>query len=332
MITKHDDFPHVPDYRVFMTWKENWCFTGVDLENAVGFVFHISLRPQQGEGIFSVKLDGQAPGERLRIKHVERKKIGLDPSREEDLSTESMSFKVITPHKKFSLRYEGSQGILDVEFTGRFEPFDFADGKKAPGSSTIGELGLHVFPFHHYEQGLQFTASFTPSTGLGAGKAIKLKGFGNRDHSWGFRNDFGFQRHHWLCANFKDRYVQGSIMLEQSYPDVKFGGFIGRETGNVPVFSAATNDAYWEFPPNVPIGELNRSVQYSLTDADGNTHLITAHLDRAVARNYLNARHPDQNIVYEDCQVFCPFTDDATGEEGSGLLEIGKIVITPTDS
>jgi len=60
--------------------------------------------------------------------------------------------------------------------------------------------------------------------------------------------------------------------------------------------------------------------------------LITAHLDRAVARNFLNARHPDQNIVYEDCQVFCPFTDDATGEEGSGLLEIGKIVITPTDS
>ena len=150
MITQREDYPHEPHQWALMTWKENWCFTGVDLSTGVGFVFHVSLRPQHGEGIFSVKLDGIIDGERVRIKSVERQPIGRNPSLLAAVASDRTKLDIQEPHRKFRLTYLGTEGSLDVDFTGRFEPFDFADGALAPGTSTLGEIGRHVFPFHHY--------------------------------------------------------------------------------------------------------------------------------------------------------------------------------------
>ena len=36
-----------------------------------------------------------------------------------------------------------------------------------------------------------------------SGEVVDVDGRGNRDHSWGFRDDFGFRHHHWINANFE---------------------------------------------------------------------------------------------------------------------------------
>lgn len=332
MITQREDYPHEPHQWALMTWKENWCFTGVDLSTGVGFVFHVSLRPQHGEGIFSVKLDGIIDGERVRIKSVERQPIGRNPSLLAAVASDRTKLNIEEPHRKFRLTYLGTEGSLDVDFTGRFEPFDFADGALAPGTSTLGEIGRHVFPFHHYEQGLAFRASFTPRDGINGGRTIVLNGFGNRDHSWGWRDDFGFQHHHWICANFSDRFVQGSVMQERSYDGIKYGGFVGQSSGNTAVLHVDTASAYWGTANDRPLPTLDRPVTYRIRDTAGNDHVITALLDQSVARNFLNARREDGTAVYEDCQMFCPFKDEATGELGAGVLEVGKMLEHPEAS
>ena len=55
MITPQDDFPHPVPPQAFMTWKENWVWPAVDTANRVASLFHFSLRPAHGEGIFTAK-------------------------------------------------------------------------------------------------------------------------------------------------------------------------------------------------------------------------------------------------------------------------------------
>ena len=55
MVTPEDDFPHPVPPQAFMTWKENWVFPAVDTEQRVASLFHFSLRPGEGEGIFTAK-------------------------------------------------------------------------------------------------------------------------------------------------------------------------------------------------------------------------------------------------------------------------------------
>ena len=55
-----DDYPHPVPPQAFQIWRENWVFPSVDPVNKVACLFHFSLRPGQGEGIFTAKfaIDG----------------------------------------------------------------------------------------------------------------------------------------------------------------------------------------------------------------------------------------------------------------------------------
>jgi hypothetical protein len=321
MLDIHADRPHRVPPQVFMPWKENWCFTGVDPVRQTAMVWHVSLRPVDGEGIFTCKLDGPD----VRIRHVGRHPIGRGVDPFEILTDGSVRVEVVEPHQRFHLVYRGPDIEFDCDFTARFPPFDFADGPLAPGESTIGELGRHVFPFHHYEQALRFDAIVRRP-----GRAdLELSGFANRDHSWGWRDDFGFRSHHWICASFDDCYVQGSTMIDTTYPDRKFGGFVSSAAGNDPVAHIDVSEAYWEQPADEPLPDLDRDVTYVLTTVGGSRIVVTAHLSEQIRTLFLNARHPDRSQVYQDAQVFCPFSrDDVTGR-GTGLLELGKHVTGP---
>jgi hypothetical protein len=321
MLAPDADLPHPVPPQVFMPWKENWCFAGVDADRATAMVWHVSLRPVDGEAIFTCKLDGPD----VRIRHVGRSPVTGAPAL--PLTDGHVRVDVVDPHRRFALAYRGDDGTeLDADLVARFPPFDFADGAIAPGPSPIGELGRHVFPFHHYEQSLSFTATVrTPGTA-----PIALAGWANRDHSWGWRDDFGFRGHQWICASFDDCYVQGSTMCDTTHPERKFGGFVSTAAGNDPVTSIDLGATYWEDPENEPLPPLERDVRYVLDTRSGASVEVTAHLANRYRVLYLNARHPDRSQVYQDAQVFCPFTRHDTGQRGTGLLELGKHLSGPS--
>jgi hypothetical protein len=326
MLDVDADRPHpVPAHpvppQVSMPWKENWCFAGVDAERRTALLWHVSLRPTDGEGIFTCKVDGPD----VRVRHVGRHSLTTAWT-QLPLTDGRMRVEVIESHRRFQLCFDGGDGItVAAEFVARFPPFDFADGAIAPGTSTIGELGLHVFPFHHYEQAMAFTAVVElPGT-----EPLHLAGWGNRDHSWGWRDDFGFRSHHWINANFADAFVQGSTMIDTTYPGRKYGGFVATADGNDPVVAIDVSDSYWESPADEPLPAFERDVTYALRTRDGSTIELTAHLTDRYRILYLNARHPDRSQLYQDAQIFCPYTRHDTGERGAGLLELGKHLAGP---
>jgi hypothetical protein len=317
VISPRDEHPHPVAPQAFQTWKENWCLCAVDPVRGVSAVFHVSLRPVDGEAIFSGKLRA---GEREH-KHVRRQPIGPDPRALEPLSDGAMTLELGDSPR---ITLETEEVTASLEFTGRFGVFDFADGPLAPGESALGEIGRHVFPFHHYEQGLDVRGSLT----LASGETIEVHGRGNRDHSWGFRDDFGFRRHHWICANFDDRFIGGSAMVETSYDGLKHGGAVASAAGHDPIVHVDESGAYW-LQEGEPLPQLDRDVSYRLTTASGAVHTVVAHVAEPYALLYLNAKSADRSQLYQDRQVFCDYTLVETGARGCGVLELGKYLSGP---
>ena len=217
----------------------------------------------------------------------------------------------------------------DIRYTGRFHAWDFDDGPLAPGDSILGERGRHVFHFNHYEQALLHEGTITIKAGPRAGETIEVSGYSNRDHSWGWRQDLTFRHHHWLCASFADRFVEGTVMNETCYPTAtSTAAGSRRDAGNDGVAVVDTSDAYW-LTAGQPLPSLDRDVRYRLTTVNGETWTVVAHIASDYGRLYLNARSADRSEVYQDVQIFCDMTLEETGERGSGVLELGKFYNGP---
>ena len=121
--------------------------------------------------------------------------------------------------------------------------------RSRPATRSSATAAAHVFHFHHYEQALLHEGTITIKAGPRAGETIRVVGLRNRDHSWGWRQDLTFRHHHWLCASFEDRFVEGTVMNETCYPDGdKYGGWISTDAGNDAVAHVDTRDAYWLAP------------------------------------------------------------------------------------
>lgn len=320
MVSPEDDFPHAVPPQVGMTWKENWVFPAVDAEQRISSLFHISLRPADNEGVFSAKFCIKG----WEHRYVGRNPIPQDLTQMRPVADPRVTFSVETPGSAFRIQYVSQELTADLHYAARFAPYDFADGPKAPGESVLGDLGRSVFPYNHYEQSLWQTGEIHVHAGPHANSSFAVEGYGCRDHSWGWRNDLAFQSHHWVCASFEDRFVEGSVMTEDYYPHgPKAGGWISSEGGNDPMLAVDTSDSYW-LDDNGPLPPLDRDVRYVMTTVGGKTATVIAHLGGDYGRLYLDARSPDRATTYQDVQIFCDFTLVETGQRGSGVVEIGK--------
>jgi len=306
-----------------MTWKENWVFPALDPRNRVASLFHFSLRPSEGEGIFTAKfcVDGE------EFRYVGRSPIPAELQTMEAVENERVRFEVLEPGKRFGLSYSGPELDASLVYDARFAPFDFADGPLAPGESELGDIGRTVFPFHHYEQALTHEGTLVLKHGPRAGETIHLSGFANRDHSWGWRSEFTFTHHHWLCASFDDRFVEGSVCEDRHYPHgPKRGGWISTAAGNDPVAEVDTSDGY-PLEPGMPLSSVFKDVRYRVRTLGGKEATVIAHLADDYGRLYLDLRHPDRSKTYQDVQMFCDVTLVETGQTGTGVLEVGAIGI-----
>ena len=319
MISGADDYPHPVPPQAFMTWKENWVFPAIDPRTRVASLFHFSLRPGLGEGIFSAKF---AIGDFAHT-YVGRSPVPADLPAFHPVADERLSFSVVDPGRSFRILYASDELDAAIDYEARFPAFDFEDGPPAPETSDLGEIGRHVFPFHHYEQALTHSGQILVKTGDLAGQRFDVSGYANRDHSWGWRDDFGFRYHHWLCASFSDRYVGGAMMREVHYPSgPKHGGFVASERGVDPVVEVRPPKSGWP-TENMLLPDLRGDVTYDVVSTLGSVEQVTVHLDRRYGRLHLDARAPDRVRSYQDVLTFCDATLRSTGETGTAVLEIG---------
>jgi hypothetical protein len=315
-----EDHPHaVPDGSGPWPWKENWAFVSADPDSATGAVFHFSLRPARGIVVLSAKIavDGEAH------RYVGRAPIDGDPASLTVIGDDHLQLTIEGEGRGFHIRFDDGELAADFRYRGRFETFDYDANPPAPGSSSIGERGLRVFPFDHQEQALHLDGTILDRRGATERK-IAVGGWASRDHSWGWRDDLAFQNHHWICASFEDRFVQGTGMRERSYPDMKFGGSVTTVDGHAPVAAVELDGVYWSAEDDVPLPPLDRDVAYTVVTTDDRRVLIVAHLADPIGRVDLNYTSRDRTRAYEDRLTLCEFSLPELGLRGTGVLEVGK--------
>lgn len=301
-----------------LLWKENWVFCALDVGRQVATLFHISLRPRTAEGIFTAKVNVGGWGH----KDVDRHSISVDLGVLREVVGERLTLTIVEPGLHFKITYRSDRLDADLTFKGRFPAWDFRDGPQAPGPAKLGELGRWAFHFDHCEQAMAMQGRLSIKSGELAGRVLQVTGFGNRDHSWGWRDDNLFYHHQWICASFTDRFVQGTVMEDATYPGVKVGGFTSTVAGNVAVLRVEAD--HFE---KARLPALDQDVRYRIHGADGSVHTVVAHLSRDIGRHYLNWYAADRSQAYEDCQVFCEYTLEETKSRGSGVLEVGQRIV-----
>jgi hypothetical protein len=304
-----------------MVWKENWVFPAVDPRTRVASLFHFSLRPSEGQGIFTAKfcVDGE------EHRYVGRSPIPPDLTTMRPIADDRVRFEIVEPGRRFTLSYRSPELDADIDYTARFPAFDFADGPLAPGDSELGDIGRVVFPFNHYEQALTHAGTITLKAGARSGETIAVSGYANRDHSWGWRSEFTFAFHHWLCASFEDRFIEGSVCEDRHYPHgPKHGGWISTGAGNDPVAHVDFGDGYGQ-RAGEPLPSVTDDVRYRLRTAGGEQATVIAHLGEDYGRLYLSLRDADRSRTYQDVQIFCDVTHVESGQTGTGVLEVGAI-------
>jgi hypothetical protein len=85
----------------------------------------------------------------------------------------------------------------------------------------------------HYEQSCRVTGDLHVG-----GQKIAFDGFGQRDHSWGFRHWAGLDQWHWITGYFPDERAYNLFEVLEPDGSVSINGFVHQPAGDVYVVAA----------------------------------------------------------------------------------------------
>ncbi|MFX1565141.1 MAG: hypothetical protein ACFFCH_04040 [Promethearchaeota archaeon] len=163
-------------------WKESFYFQLFDPEANLAAFFYISAYPNISKRDYLVALlfDGETD--------IYLNTLPM-PGKLDALSDGKLTFELIQPHELWKITFEDGKRFVDLEFTGRFDPFAY-DAKQAYKKGVIEQ--------EHYEQGCFVDGTIR----LTDGSEHQLSCFGHRDHSWGLRDYAAIDEWNWIAAQF----------------------------------------------------------------------------------------------------------------------------------
>ncbi|MFA5630123.1 MAG: hypothetical protein WC997_01320 [Porticoccaceae bacterium] len=314
MATLFDDKPHpVPPY-AYLRWKENYFFIIMDEKNGVFGISHINNEPLFNRSRFTLNLNIR--GE--RFEYASEIPFPENFALADELTDGSFSLRFVENQKRFDLSLHNDDLTVDLVFLARRPVFDFAACRySAPDAVSFQEImtcGMNL-PFNHQQQSLTVSGTIAIK---GKKKAHRIDGLGYRDHSWVMRADTLVRNHFWTGLNFPGRAFGVKAIEVMSRPGVwAKEGYVSDDDGDRALTSIDV----------IPLGQRDgwpEVVQFELRDALGKKFHI--HADVA-------GRHSDVQLVsekasaentYRIIETFCPLRLLEYGEEGSGLVEIGK--------
>jgi hypothetical protein len=268
-------------------WKENWYFNFIDREAGAWGINHISLMRLKQQGRFSAfhVVDGEV----LMYSNV------IDIQDElPDLTDGRLRFEFIEPFSKFRLTFDGPRHRVELDYTARFDVFDYA-GARRPG----GDKALAV---NHYEQAL-----FAKGRVEKSGKAYQIDCLGHRDHSWGFRNEAKVSGWNWMAVQFPDKTINMSLVrIGKAFMG---SGFISNSEGNTRINRVTIQDT--KFKNKVPVSSV-----FTGHDKQGGTWRLRSEKFSGL---YLPMQEKGKGVVVHE--NFSDYTNLETDEKGVGIDE-----------
>jgi len=209
----------------------------------------------------------------------------------------SLAFEVLDPLKKHRVVFNGPKHKIELVYEARFGIVDFNEGHERDESAP---KGLNI---EHYEQSMNVSGTVTMD-----GKTRSISCFGQRDHSWGFRNEDLIQGWNWIAIQCPDRTI--SFVIAKITEDFSGSrGHLSDGSGSTKILDArkvSTNrDA-----KSLPMGST-----YKLEAADGRTWTITSKMFSQIS---LPMKEKKGGVVHEN---FSRFSIEESGETGVGIDE-----------
>ncbi len=237
----------------------------------------------------------------------------------------TLSYEVVDPFEHIRIQMDGPRYGFDLDFKGRFDPFDYHD-------SVRGDPLAVAFPFHagHFEQGMDCKGNFEIRGGPAAGETRQIDCWSHRDHTWSDRfaedpewylGTGEMPGHFWPSIQLADRHINVfGFYFETSMDDANekasIGGFESTESGSLPMLNAAA-----EILDTEPADVRNANAfRYQLTKPDGEVFHVRSTKKHGQIKLWLRGENELENRM--DCyEAFVDWEIEETGETGTGIAE-----------
>jgi hypothetical protein len=325
-LTVEDEYRHDPKEGAPGLYGDTLWVSVVDPEaNVQGIIhYHITNRGFARYEAYFV-IDG--------VVQMYGNKMPIDPEPDNGpWSDGRLSYAVVDPwnHIKITLDWEAFG--FDLDFKGRFEPFDYAD------CLPSGDPLARANPFHggHYEQAMNCTGTFEIRRGPNAGETRKIDCWSHRDHSWSDRfsrpenwqvREAHIASHYWPSIQLPDRHINvfGSYFENALEPEKKsIGGFVSDASGSRPLLNATAEIQ----GDRTPVCRASEWFKYSFTLPDGEVINVRSTRHFGTIQLWLRAENDLENRM--DCyEAFCEYEVEETGEVGTGTSEYSVMPVWP---
>ncbi|TFF97176.1 MAG: hypothetical protein EU547_05010 [Promethearchaeota archaeon] len=286
-----DDYLHEPDER--LKWRESYYFNWVDIENKISGFSTLGIVPNEKkrEFVFILFIDNKREVYYREPALEEYHKDKFDQM----LSDKKMSYKVIEPLKEWKIQYTSRKYKFNINFKNRHPPYYF--GKDSSAS------------WHrHFES----TGFINGSLTLRKGKKIKIKGFGQRDKSWGYRDWHEFEK--WYAGHFHFKEWSSGFRKDYIKGKAEVSGYIWNGENNIPLKEVKIDVNYDDDSFNSPL-----TTEYTLIDMESNKYIIKA--ERIADNSFIRFARDFEDGYTELFEQMVIMTNSETGEVGTGMSE-----------
>jgi hypothetical protein len=296
-LARRDELLHHPTTEP--KWRESYYFNWVDLENKVSGFSTIGITPNEmkRELVLALFVDNQV--------EVYYQEPGLEKY-ESDASVmlrdDRLAYKLIRPLREWQITYASRKLRFELDFRTRFPTYNFA---------TDSSGSWH----RHFEASGVISGSIQYANGINK----NLRGYGQRDKSWGQRDWFRFDK--WFAGQFQFKNWACAFRKDHIRNRIDLSGYIASKDGSSPLSEMTIDTVDDTDRFNTPL-----SSKYAFADEKGRRHIIES--ERIGKNTYFRFARSFPGGYTELFEQMVIMKDKDTGEIGSGMAEYLRTIKT----
>ncbi len=292
-IGSQDDYLHLPDQR--KKWRESYYFNWVDQNNEISGFTTIGILPNELKREFVFVLFYKD-----NLKTIHYQEISLDPKEENldlILSDGTLSYHLISPLERWKIEYIHDSIIFRIEFNSRFSTYDFGLNSSASWHGHFEISGIINGTVELVEEKVK----------------LVIKGYGQRDKSWGYRDWHTFDQ--WYAGHIQ--YSDYVIGFRKDYQkgQIKLSGFINANNFISPLESVTITITDFEKD------EYNTPLAYICEIKNALGKVLKFRTERLGEQTSFRFTRQFAEGYTELFEQMVLFHDLDTGEIGTGMVE-----------
>jgi hypothetical protein len=290
VLAEKDELLHRPTEEP--KWRESYYFNWVDLRNRISGFSTIGILPNEGkrEFVFALFI-----GDQVEVYYQEPKLERMSNHIINVLRDNRLAYRMVSPLNEWEITYTSRKLRFDLIFKTRFATYNFAKDSSASWQ-------------HHFEA----SGTITGKIQYIGGDIKNIRGYGQRDKSWGHRDWHQFD--HWFAAQFQ--FKKWSCAFRKDYPGnrIDLSGYIASSAGTNPLIEMEIETVNDTDRFKTPLTST-----FTFADPAGNRHTVQS--ERIGKNAYFRFARPFPEGYTELFEQMVIMKDKDTGEIGSGMVE-----------